>query len=100
LIQAKVAEPAKAPAKVPAVVPAKAPAGAWRNRPQAVKPVVWSCPADGAVHPWTYKGAKYLRNSDHQVWQEEADGSCGDWCGVYLIDEDRIDDSVEEPDFD
>ena len=90
---------AKAAAKEPAVVPAKAPTGVWRNRPQAVKPVVWSCPADGAVHPWTYKGTKYLRNSDHQVWLEEADGGCGDWCGVYLIDDDRIDDSVEEPDF-
>lgn len=99
------AEPAKAPAAPAkavapvAAAPAKAPAGAWRNRPQAVKPVVWSCPADGAVHPWTYKGTKYLRNSDHQVWLEEADGGCGDWCGVYLIDDDRIDDSVEEPDF-
>ena len=60
---------------------------------------VWSCPADGAVHPWNYKGTKYLRNSDHQVWLEEADGGCGDWCGVYLGGEDRIDDSVEEPDF-
>jgi hypothetical protein len=60
---------------------------------------VWSCPADGAVHPWAYKGMAYLRNSDHQVWRAEADGSCGDWCGVYLSGEDRIDDSVEEPDF-
>jgi hypothetical protein len=69
-------------------------------KPAVKKPVaVWSCPADGAVHPWAYKGNKYLRNSDHQVWKEDADGGCGDWCGVFLIDEDRIDDSVEEPDF-
>jgi hypothetical protein len=33
------------------------------------------------------------------VWKEDAEGGCGDWCGVFLIDEDRIDDSVEEPDF-
>jgi hypothetical protein len=98
------AEKAKAKAKVPAaavkvVVKAKAPAAAVA-KPALKKPVVvWSCPADGAVHPWTYKGAKYLRNSDHQVWREDAEGGCGDWCGVYLIDEDRIDDSVEEPDF-
>ena len=90
---------AKAAAKEPAVVAAKAPAGAWRARPQAAKPLVWSCPADGAVHPWTYKGEKYLRNSDHQVWREDADGGGGDWCGVYLIDSDTIDNSVEEPDF-
>jgi len=60
---------------------------------------LWSCPNDGCVYPWTYKGTKYLRNSDNQVWREEAYGGCGNWCGVYLIDEDRIDDSVEEPDF-
>jgi hypothetical protein len=103
------AEKAKAKAKAPAaavkvVVKAKAPAAAVAKpapvKPAVKKPVtVWSCPADGAVHPWTYKGAKYLRNSDHQVWREDAEGGCGDWCGVYLIDEDRIDDSVEEPDF-
>jgi hypothetical protein len=88
----------KAKAKAPVAVKAKAPVAAVK--PALKKPVVaWSCPADGAVHPWTYKGMKYLRNSDHQVWREDADGGCGDWCGVYLIDEDRIDDTVEEPDF-
>jgi hypothetical protein len=107
--QAKAA--AKAAAKKPiavkaapaAVVKAVVPVAAVKAavKPAVKKPVavVWSCPADGAVHPWTYKGAKYLRNSDHQVWREDADGGCGDWCGVYLIDGDRIDDSVEEPDF-
>jgi hypothetical protein len=63
------------------------------------KAAAWTCPADGAVHPWAYKGMAYLRNSDNQVWKEDADGGCGDWCGVFLGGEDRIDDSVEEPDF-
>ena len=97
----KPAAAVKAPAaavKAPAAA-VKAPAVKTVAKPVKVAVPVWSCPADGAVHPWTYKGAKYLRNSDHQVWREEADGSCGDWCGVYLIDGDRIDDSVEEPDF-
>jgi hypothetical protein len=79
------AEPAKTPARKPATANAK--------------PAVWTCPADGAVHPWAYKGIAYLRNSDNQVWKEDADGGCGDWCGVFLGGEDRIDDSVEEPDF-
>ena len=70
------------------------------KKPVAVKAVVaWSCPADGAVHPWPYKGKKFLRNSDNQVWEEDADGGCGDWQGVYIETEDRIDDSVEEPSF-
>ncbi len=79
----------ESPVKTPARKPATANA----------KPAVWSCPADGAVHPWAYKGMAYLRNSDNQVWKEDADGGCGDWCGVFLGGEDRIDDSVEEPDF-
>jgi hypothetical protein len=78
-------EPAKTPARKPTTANAK--------------PAVWTCPADGAVHPWAYKGMAYLRNSDNQVWKEDADGGCGDWCGVFLGGEDRIDDSIEEPDF-
>ena len=66
----------------------------------AVKASTWSCPADGAVHPWPYKGKKFLRNSDNQVWEEDSEGGCGDWQGVYIETEDRIDDSVEEPSFD
>ena len=59
----------------------------------------WSCPADGQVHPWPFKGKQYLRNSDDEVWLKAADGGCGDWQGVYVPAEDRIDDSVEEPQF-
>jgi hypothetical protein len=88
-----------APAAVKVVAPVAAVKAAVKPAVKKPVAVMWSCPADGAVHPWTYKGAKYLRNSDHQVWREDADGGCGDWCGVYLIDGDRIDDSVEEPDF-
>ena len=73
-------------------------AEAARKKAEAEKRAkLWSCPNDGYVYPWTYKGTKYLRNSDNQVWREEAYGVCGDWYGVYLIDEDRIDDSMEEP---
>ena len=60
----------------------------------------WTCPADGMVHAWPYKGKQYLRNSDNEVWLKGADGGCGEWQGVYLPAEDRIDDSVAEPEFD
>ena len=60
----------------------------------------WSCPADGMIHPWSYKGKKYFRNHDNEVWEKAADGSCGDWAGVFLPAEDRIDDSVPEPEED
>lgn len=65
----------------------------------AAKKEEWSCPSDGMVHPWPYKGKQYLRNSDNEVWLKGADGGCGEWQGVYLPAEDRIDDSVAEPVF-
>jgi hypothetical protein len=65
----------------------------------AVKKEEWSCPADGMVHVWPYKGKQYLRNSDNEVWLKAADGGCGEWQGIYLPGEDRIDDSIPEPEF-
>lgn len=65
----------------------------------ATKMEEWSCPADGMIHPWPYKGKNYFRNADNEVWLKAADGSCGDWQGIYLPAEDRIDDSVAEPEF-
>jgi hypothetical protein len=65
----------------------------------APKKEEWTCPADGMVHPWPYKGKTYLRNSDNEVWLRGADGGCGEWQGVYIPAEDRIDDSVPEPVF-
>jgi hypothetical protein len=60
----------------------------------------WTCPSDGMVHPWPYKGKMYLRNSDNEVWLKAADGGCGEWQGVYLPSDDSIDDSIAEPFFD
>lgn len=79
---------------------AKAISAVIKAKPAAAAPAVaWSCPADGMVHPWSYKGKQYLRNSDNEVWLKGADGGCGDWQGIYLPAEDRIDDSVPEPEF-
>jgi hypothetical protein len=96
----------KAPVKA-AVTPVKAAAAAAPVKAPVKKAAVaapkkeeWSCPADGMVHPWSYKGKQYLRNSDNEVWVRGADGGCGEWQGVYLPAEDRIDDSVPEPVFD
>ena len=89
---AKAITPAKAPVK--AVTPVKV------AKP-AAKPVAkeWTCPADDMVHPWPYNGKNYLRNSDNEVWARGTDGGCGEWQGIYLPSEDRIDDSVAEPEF-
>ena len=102
--------PAAAVKKVVATVKpaAAAPKAAVAAKPVAVKPAVkakpavesWSCPADGMVHPWPYKGKQYLRNSDNEVWLKGEDGSCGEWQGIFRPTENRIDDSVAEPVFD
>ena len=63
----------------------------------AAKKEEWTCPADGMVHPWPYKGKQYLRNSDNEVWVKGEDGGCGEWQGMFKPTEDRIDDSVAEP---
>lgn len=56
----------------------------------------WTCPADGCVYPWTYKDVKYLRNSENQVWMYDGK-ECGDWKGLYIMAEDRIDETARDP---
>jgi hypothetical protein len=94
------AEPAPVPAPAPTPAPVAAPAKTVKKAPvAAAKKEEWSCPADGMVHPWPYKGKQYLRNNDNEVWLRAVDGGCGAWQGVYLPAEDRIDDSMPEPEF-
>jgi flagellar biosynthesis GTPase FlhF len=94
---ASVAAPAAAVKKAAtaAATPVKAPV---KKAPVAA--AEWTCPSDGMVHPWPYKGKQYLRNSDNEVWLRGADGGCGEWQGIYLPADDSIDDSVPEPVFD
>jgi hypothetical protein len=97
----------KAATKVAVKVPAKAAAPAV-TAAEGVKPgpkkaaqkavvTEWTCPADGNVYPWPYKGKNFLRNSDNQVWEADAEGGCGDWAGVFIPVEDRIDESAADP---
>ena len=103
----KKAVAAPKPAATPKAVATAAPKPAAVTK-AAAKPAVkaaakkeeWSCPADGMVHPWPYKGKQYLRNSDNEVWLKGEDGGCGEWQGIFKPTEDRIDDSVPEPVFD
>lgn len=85
----------------------KAAAAAAAPKPVAKKPAAggkkdsWVCPTqDGAVYPWTWNGTEYMRNCHNQVWMKDEEGGIGDWQGVYLPAEGKIDDSAEEPSFD
>lgn len=95
---AAVAVPVKPTAAAASAVPVKPVAKPVAKKP--VKKEEWSCPADGNVYPWSWKGKNYLRDSDNQVWEQGADGGLGSWAGVYDATVDKIDDSVEEPSFD
>jgi hypothetical protein len=67
--------------------------------PAATVVAEWTCPADGGVYPWPFKGRNYLRNSDNEVWLAN-NGSLGKWVGVYRLESKSIDTTVPEPEFD
>jgi len=67
---------------------------------KVAKPEEWTCENDGLLHDWSFKGQKYLRNYDNEVFRQTEDGQMGEWCGIFLKGENRIDDSVEAPEFD
>ena len=55
---------------------------------------------DGKVYPRTIGGVVYFSNHLHQLWTKELDGGVGDWAGVFLASENRIDATAEEPMYD
>ena len=94
------------PVVKPVVKPVAKPAA--KVATPAVKPVtkvvkaavkVWSCPNDENVHHWPWKGKDLMRNFQNEVWTRGADGEIETWQGMYIPEEDRIDDSVAEPVF-
>jgi hypothetical protein len=97
-VPAKAAVAPKAVVKAAVAAPTvKAAGGAGAKRPVIV--AEWVPPTDGEVKVWSYKGKVYFRNSEDEVWLKAADGGLGAWQGVYLVTEDRIDDSIPEPTF-
>ena len=64
-----------------------------------VKKEEWTCPDDDCVHLWTFKGKNYYRNYSNELWEVEEDMTIGDWVGMYIHSDNRIDDSVAEPYF-
>jgi hypothetical protein len=94
----KVVTPPKA--AVAAATPPKAAAAAVAplkpaTPPKKTKANTWTCEDDGNVHEWEYKGKKYARNFQNQVWELLDDGELGSWAGVF--DGKKIDASAAEP---
>lgn len=93
----KAAKAAKVEAPVATPVKSKA-AAAAPGAPVKAKKDNWSCPNDGELHQWFFNGESYLRNYENEVWKDE-DGEMGEWCGVYIPSENRIDEDVRSPEF-
>lgn len=99
LVAAKPVVPAKAVAAPKPVAAATTPAEPAAT-PKKTKPVAKvDIPNDGMVHPWTYKGKKYLRNADGETWTVGADGGVGEWVGMYDSKTDKLDTTAAEPVF-
>jgi hypothetical protein len=79
--------------KVPALFPQLTKAKAAPKK--AAKKEEWTCENDGNVHPWEYKGKRYARNFDNQVWLVDSSGEVCGWAGVW--DGKKLDASAEEP---
>jgi len=52
---------------------------------------------DGKVYPRTIGGVDYFSDHLHQIWTKEENGGVGDWAGIFLVSENRIDATVADP---
>lgn len=57
----------------------------------------WVAPPAGKCAPFTFKGKKYIRSSEDEMWTQGADGGAGDWVGVFDPKTNKIDTSVADP---
>jgi hypothetical protein len=67
-------------------------------KPAPKKVQEWTIPNDDEVHEWTFKGKSYMVNHERHVWSVSADEELI-WVGIYLLEEDRIDETVPEPEY-
>ena len=96
---------ASAMASIPAVAPRKdmmpsmmASIADIAKKAQMAKEKAWTAKTrDGKVYKRTIGGVVYLSDYLNQLWLKDADGSVGDWVGVYLPSENRIDTTASDP---
>lgn len=68
------------------------------NKAKAAKEKAWTAKTrDGKVYKRTIGGVVYLSDYLNQLWTRDPDGSVGDWVGVYLPSENRIDTTASDP---
>ena len=55
------------------------------------------CEDDGMAREWDFKGKKFLRDFDGNMWNRTDDGEAADWAGKFDPATNSIDASAEEP---
>ena len=55
---------------------------------------------DGFAHPWDFKGKKFLRDFEGNMWLRNDDGESGGWAGKFDPATKSIDTEAEEPEYD
>ena len=96
-----VAKPAVAAVAAVAVAPVKKTILAKPTQPKKPEPEVmtWNIPDDGMIHPWTFQGKRYVVNAQYCCWEATDEDEAGDWVGLVIPEENRIEDSIDEPDY-
>jgi hypothetical protein len=54
---------------------------------------------DGFAHPWDFKGKKFLRDYEGNMWLRNDDGESAGWAGKFDRTTNSIDASAEEPEY-
>ena len=54
---------------------------------------------DGYAHPWDFKGKKFLRDFEGNMWLRNEDGTSDGWAGKFDPATNTIDASAEEPEY-
>jgi hypothetical protein len=88
-------KPKKMVASSKAATPKPAPAVA--KKPMVAKKEAWDVPDDNQLHPWTFRGKKYLRMYSGEIYESDESNGMGAWAGMWDAKAQKIDDSVEEP---
>jgi hypothetical protein len=93
------APPAPAPVAAAKAAPAKKTILAKPTQPKK-EVMTWNIPDDGMIHPWTFQGKRYVVNAQYCCWEATDEDEAGDWVGLVIPEENRIDDSIDEPEYD
>ena len=88
---------AKAAAKQPAAPKTKKTAEKVEEKEEVVPPFEFE--DDGFAHPWDFKGKKFLRDFEGNMWFRKEDGESAGWAGKYDPLTKSIDASAEEPEY-